>query len=80
MKQYKSMSYSILCLSDCNILQYVEYRVSSKEKNIIMLCIIKKVRQGQITKTRQGQITNLVFGGIHHCLHCLHSWYTGTHS
>ena len=42
-KQYKSMSYSILCLSDCNILQYVEYRVSSKEK-IIMLCIIIKVR------------------------------------
>ena len=32
-KQYKSMPYSILCLSDCNILQYVEYGVSSKEKH-----------------------------------------------
>ena len=43
-KQYKPMLYSILCLSDCNILQYVEYRLSSKEKNIIMLGIIIKVR------------------------------------
>ena len=60
------MPYSILCLSDCNILQYVEYGVSSKEKNIIMFCIIIK------SKTRSDYQSSLWQNSPYVCTAYIH--------